>query len=50
MADPKLDDEARQDAYGLYSDDFYYRPCDAPDPECLCDRCRRDRGELSDDK
>jgi hypothetical protein len=39
--DPKLDAESRQDDYGLYSDDFNRRPCDAPDPDCLCEECRR---------
>lgn len=24
----------------------YRRPCDAPDPECLCDECRAQRGEI----
>ena len=37
--DPKLDSDARQSDHGLYSDDFNHRPCDAPDPDCLCDRC-----------
>ena len=46
MTDPKLDSEARQDDYGLYDDGFNRRPCDAPDPECLCDECRRERGEI----
>jgi hypothetical protein len=43
--DPKIDADSWN--YPTDYDDFNHRPCDKPDPECLCDRCRRERGELS---
>lgn len=45
MSDPKLDNERPWD-HGYRYDDFYFRACDAPDPECQCEGCRQDRGEL----
>ena len=45
MYDPRLDNERPWD-YGLNYDPETYRPCDAPDPDCLCDACRERRGEI----